>query len=71
MLGFCEVNDVLHPTAMNRAMHPDTTTTLDQQSPSLPSVTDSDRAISGRSLRETNAENTGDHYPSRNQYDIV
>ena len=71
MLGLREVDDALHSPATNRAMRTDTTTTLDQQSPSLPSVTDSDQAISGRSLRETNAENTRDHYPSRNQYDIV
>ncbi|KAN0137466.1 hypothetical protein V8E53_004911 [Lactarius tabidus] len=68
--GFREANDA---PAVNRATRTDTTNTLDPQSPSPPSVPDSNRAIAGHSLREVNAENTGDRslHPSRHQYDIV
>ena len=46
--------------------------TLDPQSPSRPSVPDSDGAIAGRPQRELNDEDTGDHpHPSRDRYDIV
>jgi hypothetical protein len=71
--GLREANDPLHPPEVNRAMRTDSTNMLDPQSPSPPSVPDSDRAIAGRSPRELNAENTEDHslHPSRHLYDIV
>jgi hypothetical protein len=65
-----KAEDTLYPLAVNRTpMRTNTTNTLDSQSPSLPSVANSDRAVAGRSL---NAEGTGGHpHPSRNLYDMV
>ncbi len=63
--GLSKEKDALDPPSVNRAIHANTMATLDlsPQSPSLPLVNDSDVAIAGRSLREPNAERTGDHRP--------
>jgi hypothetical protein len=72
--GLREAKDALRPPTVNPAMRTNAMDTLDPQSPSLPSVTDSDRDIAGSSLREPNAGRTrGDHPPhvSHCSYDIV
>lgn len=73
--GLHKEQDVLAPPSVNRSIHPNTMATLDLplQSPALPSITDSDVAIAGRSLREPNAEHTADRPPDRScyQYDMV
>jgi len=73
--GLRKEKDSLDPPSVNCAIHPNTMNTLDlpPQSSSLSSVTDSDVAITGRSLRESNAERTGDRrpHPSHPPYDIV
>ena len=60
---------------INRSIRADTSvTTPDSRPPSLPSVTDSDGTVTGRSPQELNAGNTGGDRPSRlphGQYDIV
>ncbi len=69
--GLRKERDALDPPSVNGAIH--ATLDLPPQSRSLPSVTDSDVAIAGRSLREPNGERTGDHppHPSHCRYDIV
>jgi hypothetical protein len=71
--GCREANDALCSPTVNRATRTGTMNTLGPQSPTLPSATDSDREIVGRSVRELNAENTGHPLPdpSRNQYEMV
>ncbi|KAF8268425.1 hypothetical protein EI94DRAFT_1727689 [Lactarius quietus] len=63
----------LDPPSVNRAIQANTMAILDPllQPPSQPSATD--LAIASPSLREPNAEHTGDHppYTSHGQYDIV
>ena len=75
MLALHEEMDAIDPPSVNRAIHSNTMAIPDPppQSPSLPSVTDSDVAITGRSLREPNVERTEDRPPdsSHYQYDIV
>ncbi|KAH9054604.1 hypothetical protein EDB83DRAFT_2552742 [Lactarius deliciosus] len=67
--------DALDTLSVNRENHAIAMATLDHppQSPSLPSVLDSDVAVAVPSLRELNAERTRDHppHPSHCQYDIV
>ncbi|KAI9445689.1 hypothetical protein BJY52DRAFT_1315439 [Lactarius psammicola] len=63
------------PLSVNCEIHANTIATRDlpPQSASLPLVTNSDIAIAGLSLREPNAELTGDRPvdPSHGRYDIV
>ncbi|KAN0140634.1 hypothetical protein V8E53_001843 [Lactarius tabidus] len=71
MPGLREGKDELHPPAVNRIS---TVTMLDPQSPSPPSVTDSDQAIAGCSPREPISGRTGGGHPSHDSqrsYDIV
>ncbi|KAI9435009.1 hypothetical protein BJY52DRAFT_1333260 [Lactarius psammicola] len=70
--GLCKETDALDLPLVNHAIH---ASTLEHplQSPSLPSVADSDVAVAGRSLWEPNAELSGDDPPhaSHRRYDIV
>ncbi|KAH8987039.1 hypothetical protein EDB92DRAFT_1877486 [Lactarius akahatsu] len=71
--GFQNENDALDPFS-TRAIHANTLPTLDHPpQPSLPLVTGSDVVITGSSMREPDAEHTGDHlrHPSHGQYDVV
>jgi len=70
--GLRKEKDALGPPLVNRANNM-ATPDLPPQSPSLPSATGSDVAIAGPSLRELNAERTGDHppHPSHCRYDVV
>lgn len=67
--------DALDPPLANREIHANTMATLDlsPQSPPLPSVTDLEVAIAGRSLREPSVEHIEDNRldPSHSQYDMV
>ncbi|KAH8993860.1 hypothetical protein EDB86DRAFT_2830033 [Lactarius hatsudake] len=73
--SFQNDNDALDPPSVNRVNHGNTMSILDRppQPPSLLLVTDSDVVITGPSVREPDAERTGDHlrHPSHGQYDIV
>ncbi|KAH9031390.1 hypothetical protein EDB83DRAFT_2525764 [Lactarius deliciosus] len=68
--GFQNDNDALDPFS-TRAIHANIMPILDR--PPLLLVTDSDVVITGPSVREPDAERTGDHlrHPSHGQYDIV
>ncbi|KAI9450678.1 hypothetical protein BJY52DRAFT_163143 [Lactarius psammicola] len=72
---FHKKEDALDPHSVNWEIHANTITTrgLPPQTPSMPLVTNSDVAIAGPSLREPNAERTGDSPvdPSHGLYDIV
>ena len=57
---------------INRSIHADTSvTTPDSRPPSLPSTTDSDGAVTGRSPQEPSAGNTGGDRLPHGRYDIV
>ncbi len=73
--GLRKEKDALDPPSVNRVTNANTIAALDlpSRSRSLPSVTDSDVAIVGLSLRTPNTERIGD-YPSHSShypYDIV
>ncbi|KAI9449222.1 hypothetical protein BJY52DRAFT_1308284 [Lactarius psammicola] len=72
---FRKEEDALDPHSVNWEIQANTITTrgLPPQPPSMPLVTNSDATIAGPSLREPNAEHTGDSpvYPSHGRYDIV
>ncbi|KAI9445695.1 hypothetical protein BJY52DRAFT_1315474 [Lactarius psammicola] len=72
---FHKKEDALDPHSVNWEIQANTIATRDlpPQSASLPLVTNSDIAIAGPSLREPNAERTGDSPvdPSHGLYDIV
>ncbi|KAH9035093.1 hypothetical protein EDB83DRAFT_2415655 [Lactarius deliciosus] len=73
--GLRENRDALDPLSVNRVIHAITMPTLGlpSQPPSLPSVPDSNIAITGPSMWEPDAERTGDPppHPSRGRYNIV
>ncbi|KAH9012085.1 hypothetical protein EDB84DRAFT_1444849 [Lactarius hengduanensis] len=72
--GFQNDEDALDPFS-TRAIHANTLPAQDPppQPPSLPLVTGSDVVVTDPSIREPDAERTGDHlrHPSHGQYDIV
>jgi hypothetical protein len=73
-IGLYNPMDALDSRSSNRAIDANSAASIDltSQSPPLSTVPDSDVAIAGRSLQESNAEHTEDPpNPSRCQYDMV